>query len=1242
MIEASLPPAVPPAAREPAAEASGRRLGRLFRYALPHKALIVLSMALMAAQALATNARVLLALPVLVRVLEMDVPLARDVGRGAPHSAARERAEAPGVVRALDGALDGMNRLTARWVPDGLLGPADASLPAGEPARKRARLRDKYATLLSVLLLFVLLIAATTLLAYFEDFVNEALRLRILMAVRRDVCARLLVQPVAFYDTARRGDVVQRVLDDVGGVAAALKMMLGSLPEGVLTLGAGLAFLAALSGRLTLVCVLGLLLFLPLRRFTRRIKSQARQRQALIAQRVEVLLQIVSGIRTVKAYRAEGPKIAEFEEADRRVYRESLRVQRAKSASDAATELVNGVLVMALTVGGGFLLLRDALPIGSAILAVFLMQVGSVHRPAKRLVKDVNALNDALASVDRVFEILRLPGPPPDPAGAPAFDGIRDRVRFEHVGFAYRDGPPVIDDVSFEIERGATVALVGPSGGGKSTLCDLLLRLREPTTGRITVDGVPISAFRRDSFRDRTAIVTQDPFLFHTSIGGNIAIGRARATPAEIEAAARAARIHEHVVALPHGYDSEAGERGARLSGGERQRITIARALLRDPDLLVLDEATASLDAENERGVQEAIDRLREGRTTLVIAHRLSTVRRADRIVVLEGGRVVDQGTHDELTARGGLYARLCAMQDLGGAAADAGGGETPAACEPPLVRRRCRRAMSPTSNGPHPGAPRPRPAIAAWIRVALAVATIAVPAPRDAHGAEPWVADPADEVAKYFRTGPIPRFKLVLTPKEYDNLAANPRTYAHAALLEGGKVVFEDVGVKLKGSAGSFRELDDKPGFSVKVDKFKKDQTFHGLVKFSLNNAAQDDTFSAEFLGCEVFRMAGLPTPLVSHARVTINDRDLGLYVLKEGYDHHFLRRHFADPDGNLYDGGFCTDIDGGLEQDVGKDPNDTLDLLELQFACEQADPARRRKLMLERLDVDEFITFMALERMLCHWDGYCMNRNNYRIYVPKDGRAVFLPHGMDQLLGDTDVSVLDDPSGMVALAVLKDAEWAATYRRRIGELLPLFLSPNRLFKRLDEELARVRPALAGVKDAPNGVSTLKSRFGQRAKDLLEQSKLPAPRPVAIERGSSFRLRNWRPVSKAGDAKLAQVNVAGERVLRVEAGPKGASLGAWNARVLVAPGKYRFDASAQADDVAATEGPNKEKGGVGLSVAGAPDGPRLEGTGGWKTLRVEFEVLETPRIVELSCELRATKGRAVFKVGSLRIVRTE
>jgi subfamily B ATP-binding cassette protein MsbA len=446
----------------------------------------------------------------------------------------------------------------------------------------------------------------------------------------------------------------------------------GTLVESLLNLLGGIVVLAMLSVELTVVCLLGLPLFVPLSRFARRVKRQARRRQAGSARRVEILLQIFSGIRTVKAFRNEERKVEEFRQADRDVYRQSRRVQRTKSASDAFAEFLNNFLVMCLTVGGSILVLRGSLGLAPVTLLMFLIQVGNLYRPTKRLVRELNSFNDAMASVDRVVEYLDLPPPPADPPDAVPFPGIRDSVRFEHVSFEYRPGKPVLHDVSFEIPRGKTVALVGPSGGGKSTLCDLLLRFYEPTSGRLTVDGRDLRSFRRDSFLDRTAVVTQEPFLFHCSIAENIRQGRYGATDEEVVAAARAAQIHDHVAALPDGYASEAGERGARLSGGQRQRVTIARALVRDPDLLVLDEATASLDTESERDVQAALDRLREGRTTLVVAHRLSTVRRAARIVVLDKGRVVEQGTHEELLATGGLYARLCSLQDLAPVAAAA------------------------------------------------------------------------------------------------------------------------------------------------------------------------------------------------------------------------------------------------------------------------------------------------------------------------------------------------------------------------------------------------------------------------------------------------------------------------------------------------------------------------------------------------------------------------------------------
>jgi ABC-type multidrug transport system fused ATPase/permease subunit len=670
----------------PPVSSTRRNLRRVFRFARPHAGLFALSIAVMAFHALTSNARLLLLYPVVTRVFNVSDSTRLEerpssVGRAEPPAPADPegddaaalrttvetvRRKGGELARAIDAVVDTGNSFTRDWVPDAWVEGATKG-PVSPEAAARARdiQRDRYATLFTVLLLFVVFLAAMTIAAYFEDFINETLRLRILMDVRLGLCRSLMNQPIAFYDGTRRGEAVQRVLDDVSGFSSSIKLIFGTLVESVLQLLGGIVVLAMLSAEMTVVCLLGLPLFIPLQRLTRRIKRQARKRQAGSARRVEILLQIFSGIRTVKAFRNEERKVAEFHQADRDVYRRSLRVQRTKSLADAITEFLNNFLVMCLTVGGGILVLQGALGIGPVTLLLFLMQVGYLYRPTKKLVREANAFNDAMASVDRVVEYLDLPGPPPDPPGAVEFKGVRDSVRFEGVCFEYRPGLPVLHDVSFEIPRGKTVALVGPSGGGKSTLCDLLLRFYDPTKGRIAVDGRDLKTFRRASFLDRSAVVTQDPFLFHTSIRENIRQGRFGATDAEIEDAARAAQIHDHIASLPAGYRSEVGERGARLSGGQRQRITIARALVRDPEVLVLDEATASLDTESERSVQEALDRLREGRTTLVVAHRLSTVRRAARIVVVDHGRVVEQGTHEELIAAGGLYARLCALQDL-------------------------------------------------------------------------------------------------------------------------------------------------------------------------------------------------------------------------------------------------------------------------------------------------------------------------------------------------------------------------------------------------------------------------------------------------------------------------------------------------------------------------------------------------------------------------------------------------
>ncbi|MBS0202649.1 MAG: CotH kinase family protein [Planctomycetes bacterium] len=499
-----------------------------------------------------------------------------------------------------------------------------------------------------------------------------------------------------------------------------------------------------------------------------------------------------------------------------------------------------------------------------------------------------------------------------------------------------------------------------------------------------------------------------------------------------------------------------------------------------------------------------------------------------------------------------------------------------------------------------------------------------------------------------FFKKGAIPQLRIQVTESELEKLKADNRAYVRCTVVENRKTTYKNVGIKLKGAAGSFREWDDRPALTLNSNKFHKGQTFHGLDKFHLNNSVQDETFTHEWLCEELLREAGVPATRVTHARVWVNDRDLGLYVLKEGFDKTFLQRHFESSAGSLYDGGFVQDIDAELEKDSGKE-DDRTDLIALLDACREPDLEQRWRRIEETLDVEAFITFMALELMTGHWDGYTQNKNNYRIYFnPADNRAHFLPHGMDQMFGDPNASILHEPGAIVSSTVMHNPAWRARYRERVRELLPLFDPPTRLNKRVDFLRRRLQPVLAAIdpqlsRDHAERVKEFKERLTARAASLKEQSvqEDPAPPtpPVFDENGNLFLPDDWFPAMESEDAVVEVVDLDGEQKgLSIQCGPSGHCVASWRRGVLLEKGTYILHARVKTKDVSKIE--DERGSAAGLRISGSTRTNTVHGTTDWKPLEFEFTIEEDVREVVLVAELRTTSGQAWFDPESLHLSR--
>jgi subfamily B ATP-binding cassette protein MsbA len=522
---------------------------------------------------------------------------------------------------------------------------------------------DEMRSLRNVIILVMIAVVLKNLLVWVAGQFGATLQEYVTRDLRNSVYRHLAHLPLGYFTQMKAGQILSRVINDTFETRLILTQIVTQSLQSASLVLVYIAILFSISWKLSLIALVILpLLGFSLQPMLKKLRRGNLRRGNVHGEMTSVLQETISGIRLVKASGAESYEETRFAEGSNKYARSSLKLTRLALVAPPITEIIGTLIAVVILWIGAWQVLRSGTMTGATLLA-FLTLVLRLLQPLKQLSQMRTTAQSSLASAERLFEILD------SPAEFQRDRGTRERavferdLRFENVDFSYGDAP-VLTGINLTARKGEVVALVGPSGSGKSTLVDLIPRFYEPTQGRITVDGVDTREIKLPGLRALTGIVSQETVLFHDSVRNNIAYGAAgKYTQAQIEAAARAANAHEFIMELPAAYDTLLGERGTRLSGGQRQRLAIARALLSDPPILILDEATSALDTESERLVQEAIDRLLQGRTVFVIAHRLSTIAHADQILVLDRGEIVEQGSHAELLARRGAYFRLYSLQ---------------------------------------------------------------------------------------------------------------------------------------------------------------------------------------------------------------------------------------------------------------------------------------------------------------------------------------------------------------------------------------------------------------------------------------------------------------------------------------------------------------------------------------------------------------------------------------------------
>jgi subfamily B ATP-binding cassette protein MsbA len=481
--------------------------------------------------------------------------------------------------------------------------------------------------------------------------------------IRDEIYHKILILPISYYNQRRKGDIMSRITTDVQEIDVSIMHYLEIIFRDPITIIAYYVTMLIMSPELTVFVTI----LLPVTGYVigligRNLRKESKVGQARFSGLLSVVEETISGLRIIKAFTAIGFSDARFRELNRNYSRMMVRVFRTRDLSSPMSEFLSSVVIIIVLWYGGRLVLGDSGTISAAVFITYILIFSQIIPPAKSFSTGYYSIQKGIASAERVFEILDAEEVIIEKADPVRVGNFNNKIEYRGVHFSY-ETEEVLSKINVEIPKGRIIALVGPSGGGKSTFVDLLPRFYDTVGGEILLDGINIRDYRIDDLRSLMAIVTQESILFNDTVYNNIVFGKPGVTKEEVITAAKVANAHEFIMAMEDGYETNIGDRGAKLSGGQRQRISIARAILRNPPILILDEATSSLDSESERLVQDALLKVMKDRTSIVIAHRLSTIKFADEIIVLEKGRIVESGNHEQLIKAGGLYKRLHDLQ---------------------------------------------------------------------------------------------------------------------------------------------------------------------------------------------------------------------------------------------------------------------------------------------------------------------------------------------------------------------------------------------------------------------------------------------------------------------------------------------------------------------------------------------------------------------------------------------------